>query len=322
MNIAKMAITTTLYQRFKTQKIGGRYYPWFKPYKYIYGTDTIDGVLRSKNLQSPYKRGIVYSTRNTKSKLENQYRTNVDVVDECDGGVRKIYDDDDDASDGSGSTTSSKYYLKPIDDHQQTKKPSYTMRETSIVGGPKRHLYTNYDVIDLPKRLYSVKALPEDDLAGKIISFMWWFTFILGRMLSISAFAYFYKNETVWLLSSHFVLIVSLLIYDSQANIMRKIKVIYYVFVGLLYLFVLIEFKTKFKKVKFWYYGFFTLIYTENITMCLVWWINNIDYLLNDYWFKYIFNLVLISIMLSLMSLLFYINVTKPKSVIVAEQVL
>lgn len=304
MNIAKMAITTTLYQRFKTQKIGGRYYPWFKPYKYIYGTDTIDGTLK-KNVSLQPLFGIIYSTTNTKRMMENRYS--------CIHDAREEEEDED--TDGSGSTSSSNYYLKPKNE------PYQMTRETSIVGGCKRQLYTNFDVVDLPKRVYSIKALPEDDMAGKTIAFIWWFTFILGRMLSISTFAYFYTTETIWLLSSHFVLAVSLLLYDAQANIIRKTKAVYYVFVGLIYLFVLIEFKMKFKKVKFWYYGFFVLVYTENFTMCLFWWLRNVDYLLDDYWFKYIFNLVIICITLSLFSLLFYVNVTKPKSVTVSEQI-
>lgn len=296
MNIAKMALTTTLYQRFKTQKIGGRYYPWFKPYKYVYASDVMDQALQ-RSVSSPPKFGIIYSTTNTRSKLENQY-----------------YYAEDEQSLSDNSSNSSSYYLQPVSRPVQT-------RETSIVGGPRRHLFTTIDETDFPKPIYNIKALPEDDMAGKTISFLWWFTFILGRMLTISAFAYFYTTEVIWLLSSHFVLAVSLLLYDAQANVIRKTKAVYYVFVGLLYLFVLIEFKTKFKKVKFWYYGFFTLTFTENIAMCLTWWIIHVDNLYDDYWFKYIFKLVIICISLSLFTLLFYVNVMKPKSVVVAEQI-
>lgn len=294
LNLVKMAITTTLYQRFKKQKNGGRDYPWFKPYKYTFGTDQIDGLSRSAPTRQKF--GIIYSTTNTHEKLKNQYEHISDTISNC-------------------SSNSSDCFLKPVGEPERKS----TLRETSIIGGPKRRVYKNFDDVDLPKRLYDVKALPEDDMAGKIMSFLWWLTFLIARMISISTFAYFYTTHTIWLLMSHFILSVSLLLYDAQANVIRKTKAIYFVFVGLIYLFVLIEFKLKFKKVKFWYYGFFTLVYFENISMCLVWWIMKIEYIYNDWWFKYTFYLVIACIILSLSSLLFYIKIMKPKAVVVGQ---
>lgn len=290
MNLAKMALTTSLYQRFKKQNIGGRYYPWFKPYKFDLTADETDAPLR-RSQRRKRRVGIVYATRDTYERLIQEVEA-------------------PEVSSSQRSSCSS--YLEPI-----TPEP----RETSIIDGPLRPIFNNYGEVDFPKRLYEIKALPEDDLAGKTVSFLWWFTFLIARMVAISTFALFYTTHTIWLLTSHFILAVALLLYDTKANEIRRTKAIFYVFVGLVYLFCLIEFKVKFTKVKFWYYGFFTLVFAENFAMSFTWWFANMEYLYNDWWFKYIFYLIIGCTVLSLSSLVFYVKINKPKSVVVGETV-
>ncbi|KAJ8932261.1 hypothetical protein NQ314_014799 [Rhamnusium bicolor] len=80
-------------------------------------------------------------------------------------------------------------------------------------------------------RIMYVKGLQDDDLAGKLIAFFWWFCFLLARVLAISVFAYFFVTETIWLICSHFVIVMTFLLYDVKSNEVKKSKsLIFYVY--------------------------------------------------------------------------------------------
>lgn len=259
LNLAKLSITTTLYHRFKSQKLAGKQYPWLKAHKVL--NDSIN----------------IQETHSSPRLLERR--------------------------------RSSDLYLQPVD----------VNRETSIVDGPPRTVFRVVDETDLFRipKIMEIKALPDDDMAGKMIAFCWWFCFLLARMLAISAFAYFHPTDVIWLLVSHFVLVVALLVYDVRSDEVQRAKAIFFLFIGLVYLFCLIEFKIKFKKVKFIYNGFFALVFTENIVMSLVWWFANLETVEDDWWFKYIMYLITGATALSLISMLFYLKVNKPEKVVV-----
>lgn len=271
LNLAKLSITTTLYQRFKSQKLAGKQYPWLKPYKLPYDT-TIDSSTKKQETPQP----------STSNRMLERRR-------------------------------SSDLYLQPVD----------VNRETSIVDGPPRTVFRAVDDTDLFRipKIREIKGMPDDDMAGKLIAFLWWFCFLLARMLAISAFAYFYPTDIIWLMASHFVLVVALLLYDVRSDEVRRAKAIFFIFIGLVYLFCLIEFKIKFKKTKFIYNGFFILVFVENIVMALVWWCANIETVEDDWWFKYIMYLITGCTGLSLISMLFYMKVNKPEKIVV-ERVL
>lgn len=264
MSTTKMAVTTALFQRFKSQKVLGKCYPWFKPYKLAYDPSIDPGTasLRQQSQSRPL--------------------------------VRRH---------------SSDYYERPVTE--------LLNRETSVIDGPKRVLFRDQPDFS-PRRLIKIKGLPEDDIIGKSISFLWWFCFLLSRMLAISAFSYFYPTEILWLLSSHYILVVALLLYDVRADEVRRAKAIFFIFIGFVYLFCLIEFKIKFKKPVFIYNGFFLMMFCENFVMTLVWWYLNVDELVQDWWFRYMFYMILGCSILSVSSMLFYIKILKPEKVVAA----
>ncbi|KAF5277700.1 hypothetical protein FQR65_LT03680 [Abscondita terminalis] len=278
-SIAQMAKTTTLFQRFKSQNVGGKSYPWFKSYK------------------------VMPTKPDHQRKIEPT--PPIDVPD----------------FNRSDSRGSSECYEEPIGlFHKTSTKDADYGRETSIVDGPRRLiLRSSDDETDIPKprRLTDVKALPEDDVAAKSISFIWWFLFLLGRMLAISSFSYFYETEIIWILSSHFIIVVALLLYDVRHDEVRRAKAIFFAFIGFVYLFCLIEFKIIFKKPKFIYNGFFALMFLENFTMVLIWWSRNMEDIMNDWWYKYMFYTIIGCSILSLLSILLYLNVLKPKKVVI-----
>lgn len=273
-NLCKMSITTTLFQRFKSQKLAGKQYPWLKPYKLA----PFAANLRKTEQFQPVP---------TEEPNRPQERRR-----------------------------SSDIYMEPSGDDVVP-----VTRETSVLDGPERVVFRQPDDPDFfnIKRLREIKGLTEDDVAGKTMAFFWWFCFLIARMLAISTFAYFYPTDIIWLLAAHFILVVSLLLYDVRADEVRRAKAIFFIFIGLVYLFCLIEFKIRFKKSKFIYNGFFILVFAENIAMCMVWWFGNLETVENDWWFRYTFILFLGCTVLSIMSMLFYLKFNKPKKIVAAR---
>ncbi|RZC36893.1 uncharacterized protein BDFB_005785, partial [Asbolus verrucosus] len=253
-NLTKVAGTVAFYQRFKTQKLAGKQYPWFKGYKKSYdpSIDQVDSRLRVERVES---------RPTTSSHIEEPIP--------------------------SESRRSSDFYMEPnTPPLKELKEVFGSLRETSIIDGPNRKVYQEVSEPDFNiKRVVDIRGLPEDDLAGKIVSFFWWFCFLLVRILAISAFYYFYPTASIWLLVAHVLIIILFLSYDVKTDEVKRAKALFFVFIGLIYVFCIIEFKIKFKKTKFIYYGYFTLVFVQNFVMCLIWWFGNVEDLENAFWF-------------------------------------
>ncbi|XP_022908319.2 uncharacterized protein [Onthophagus taurus] len=321
LNLIKLSITTTQYQRFKSQKLGGKDYPWFKAYKYDYcpTIDTVDAAVPTRRQFVPQiskvdKKGIVYATRENAArlKLEVESRNNTPLP----------------RNPRMTRRPSSDLYMLPsgiVENVDKNIDVMDVLRETSVIDGPQRRLFVGSDdEFVYPRRLNDIKGLPEDDIVGKFIAFCWWFNFLIARFLAICSFAYFYPKDIIWLMSLHFVIVEAFLLYDVKTIFVRHTRAVFFIFIGLIYIFCIIEFMKKFKNVKFVYYGFFTLVFIENFTMCGVWFNSSyMDYdgFVNDWWYQYIFYMVLICTLLSMSSMIFYIIINKPKSVVVDEEV-
>ncbi|XP_044750741.1 uncharacterized protein LOC123311049 [Coccinella septempunctata] len=309
-NLTKLAITVTYYQRFKTQKLAGAQYPWYKSNKYQKDPNLSEVILRKK---PKLKANLI--ARSTK-------------------GISDVSDNkiEEDLYERPVNRRSSDLYLEP--DIRGTYLPPYSSRvpsmihqlrrmsryrvRTSISEGTTSSAQPDFNI----RRVLFIKGLPEDDLAGKLISFCWWSAFLLARILAILAFQYFYPVQVLYILVSHFILTLAILCYDAKSNSFTRSKVLFFLFVCYIYLFCIIEFKIKFKKAKFIYYGFFTLVYLENFVMCLVWWYGDLEYVEEEFWFKYMFNIIVICSLFSFVSMVFYMTVNKPDKVIVGQVVL
>lgn len=154
-------------------------------------------------------------------------------------------------------------------------------------------------------------------MAGRLVACLWWYGFLVARVLTISIFAYFFMEHCLWLLSSHFILVIIILSYDVKSDAVKRAKALFFIFLGLVYIFCIIEFKIKFKKATFIYYGFFVLVFVENLVMCLIWFIGQIESLENDYWFRYAFYVIIFCSFTSFSSMLFYFLINKPSKVVV-----
>lgn len=198
------------------------------------------------------------------------------------------------------------------------------LRETSVIDGPMRQVFKQNTTLNERSetdfnisRVIYIKGLQDDDMAGKLVAFLWWFCFLLVRVLAISVFAYFFIKETLWLLLSHFAIVMAFLLYDVKHDEVKRAKAIFFVFIGLIYIFCIIEFKIKFKKATFIYYGYFVLVFIENFIMCLIWFLDKIESIENDFWFRYSFYIVVMGSITSFSSMLFYFTINKPPKVLV-----
>ncbi|XP_066260718.1 uncharacterized protein [Euwallacea similis] len=311
INLSKVAVTTTYYQRFKAQKFTGSEYPWLKPKK----------VMRSKMGSEVDGQNLLLRRTISSQKRAIESRPNDDIS--------HLYDIQPAIK--TERRRSSDIYLEPdplIEDdtvvrRQNSTNPwersvSYISRLSIMLRNKvEPHLAVdgsssaNFRIA----RVSYVKGLEEDDLAGRITAFLWWFTFLLSRVLAISAFAYFFFSTCVGLLITHILIVIAALVYDVKTDKIRRDKSAFFVFIGVVYVFCIIEFKIRFKKVKWIYLGYFGLMYLENFVMCLVWYCKEIESLENDYWYRYIFYVIVASHVLSLSAMIFYYILTRPKSV-------
>lgn len=278
MSLIKMAMTTMSYQRFKSQKVAGRQYPWIKkqePTKETY--KRIDSMLLPTNEPSEpvNKRISECETENSEPEADRHVNSS--------------------SRRSSGlSVTSSEY---------ERRKAAEAKDQPDFL---------------IPMRVLSLRGLTQDDAAGKLVAFLWWFSFILPRMLALSAFASFYPKDIWYICGAHYMITLAFLLYDAYTADIPYYRALFILFTAYVYMFCLIEFKIKFKKVKFIYIGYFILVYLENFIMTFVWYYGTEFY--NDWWYKYVYYVLIGSTVLSIMTMSFYIAILKPKKIIVAKQ--
>lgn len=167
----------------------------------------------------------------------------------------------------------------------------------------------------LPTRRKMIEGIEQDDFIGKSVSFTGWVLFLIMRILSLSVFSVFYLKATLHLLYIHYFLMVLCLFYETKFH--EKIeRICFYLFLGYIYIFSILEFKIKFVHVRQWYSGYVGFVFTQNIVISMIWY-GFADF--NSWWFHYLFALIIGSGMLSLACLLFYYFLLKPADKILFE---
>lgn len=249
LSLIKISITTTSYQRFYSQKISGREYPWDKVKEKLWKAE----LKRQKSLLNPEEPPQPTVTRN-------------------DSGL---------------STTSSQF------DAEMAKREAVPIRIDSIFG------------------------LTEDDLAGKFVAILWWFCFLLPRLLCIPVFAYFYLRETVIIFVFQYFIFLFLLLYYTKLKNITVHKTAFMLIISYIFLFCLIEFKIKFQKIKIVYNIYFIVIYLQNMVMMYFWYFHVEE--LSGFWYDYVFYLVIGSSILSVLSMAMYLGMLKPEQVVIKK---
>jgi len=191
------------------------------------------------------------------------------------------------------------------------------------------------DTVDffLPKRGKSFQGIEQDDFFGKCTGFFGWFMFIYMRMISLSVFSVFYQFEFFYLILGHYLLMLIFLSIDIK-NFKENIKKLpFYIFLSYVYIFIILEFKIRFKNIKLWYISYLILVMIENFTMTFLWksqldatsdngWDGFIEeYELNSYWwFDFLYITTWGSFLIFLSCLIVYYLILKPKNVVLIEK--
>lgn len=173
------------------------------------------------------------------------------------------------------------------------------------------------DEIDFlfPTRKQIYTGIEQDDFIAKSVSFFGWILFIFMRMISLSVFSVFYPWKFLYFIIIHYGFMLICLIYESKLH--EKIqRLIFYAFLAYIYIFVILEFRIKFKHLKLWYIGYFTIIMLENFILTFVWYLNA-DF--ESWWFDYLFQAIIISGFFNIACMLVYYFLLRPKDIILVE---
>lgn len=166
--------------------------------------------------------------------------------------------------------------------------------------------------LHLPVRIRRqvIKGVEQEDGVAKMIAFIAWFLFIGARMLVLTSFSSFYLVECVYICLTHYILVTVLLLCNSWTEKWRR--KVFYLFLGYVYTFCLIEFKMKFKRVRLWYGVFFSLIFIENFILTAIWYWRGI---FHNWWYHYIILMIIGTTVMSFVCFTIYALLLKPKRV-------
>lgn len=165
------------------------------------------------------------------------------------------------------------------------------------------------DAILLPTRRELTESIEEDDIVAKFISFLGWMTFLLMRMLALSVFAVFYPEICGYICLGHYLLMLLALINETRFHVKWQ-RTAFYFILAYIYIFNLMEFKVKFKKVRRWYVWYFMLVFCQNVAMTIAWY--GFTDFLDTWWFEFMFLSIIQSGLMSLMCFILYFYYLKP----------
>lgn len=186
-------------------------------------------------------------------------------------------------------------------DHQQSNDINNGINRNDIVD--------DGDVPIMPTRKKIIYGIEQDDFIAKCVAFIAWILFLIMRMIALSTFSVFYPSECVYMCIVHYLIILAALLNETKFH--EKIERIYfYAFLAYIYIFCILEFKIKFRKPRYWYIGYISFVLIQNLTITLIW------YLLAEFetwWFKYIFNIIILSFCYCVLCLFMYFCLMKPR---------
>lgn len=203
----------------------------------------------------------------------------------------------------------------PIPDVPAPRRPDsvYQDEEPGIVDAStlesgQRLMSSSEPSLKVPKRKYSEKGLEEDDPVGKFLSFLWWFFFIVARVISIAMAYEFYPKTVFAVLGVHYALMLVYIFYYSKYY--DAITFVVNLWLGLVYVFSLIEYRIKFKYADWWTLPYYTFVMLQNTALTFTWFIHA-DW--EGFWYTYTFTAILFSMLLCILSSGVYHTMFKPK---------
>ncbi|KAK0085185.1 hypothetical protein PV325_008871 [Microctonus aethiopoides] len=159
----------------------------------------------------------------------------------------------------------------------------------------------------IPKRIYAVKGMEEDDPVGKFVAFLWWFFFIVARVFAIALFYEFYPLYLIGVLGVHYILMLIFLFYHAKDYNITTFIV--NVWLGFVYIVSIIEYRIKFKYADKWLLTYYIFVIIENSIMTATWFVLS-DW--DSFWYSYMFYAIILSMGLCLISTCVYQILFKP----------
>lgn len=167
----------------------------------------------------------------------------------------------------------------------------------------------------MPSRKKIIEGIEQEDIVAKSVAFTAWTFFLVMRMVSLSAFSVFYPLECLYLCIAHYLVMVVCLFYETRFH--EKIERTYfYLFLAYIYIFCILEFKIKFKRPRYWFVLYTTLMLLQNLAITFAWY-----YFaeFESWWFNYMFGIVILSFCYALLCFLVFYFLLKPADKILYE---
>ncbi|KAG5324831.1 XKR7 protein, partial [Pseudoatta argentina] len=330
MSIIIVAIKTASFQRFESQRVNGRKLPWamwLKKYC-IQEINNIEEKVPLQTLPLPVKKQEDTMNAPAKStapeentvteneqEQEHQTQSHAALLDRQVSMTPPLPPKNAHVTPPPtplrGITTVAPL---PVPDIPAPPRPDsvYTEEETAkaagIIESDQRLTDSSEQSLKVPKRKYSKKGLEEDDPMGKFLSFLWWFFFILARVFAIAVAYEFYPLTVVTMICVHYVIMLAYLFYYSKYY--DIITLVVNLWLGLVYIFSLIEYRIKFKYADWCTLPYYVFVIVQNVAFTFAWYMNA-DW--NGFWYTYIFWAILGSMVLCVLSSAVYHVMFKPK---------
>lgn len=336
MSIVILAIETASFQRFESQRINGRKLPWAMWLK-KYCVEELNNIEEKKPLQAlslfekkqdkvvpHHTHESMTSERSLEEEpvTENEWQQNQSQNQSHAASLYRQISVTPPLPPKNARVTPPPTPLRgittvaslPVPDVPAPPRPDSIYQEeeaakaVSTLEPNQRLIGSSAQSLKVPKRKYSEKGLEEDDPIGKFLSFLWWFLFILARVFAIAVAYEFYPASLLAVLGVHYVIMLIYLFYYSKYY--DAITFIVNFWLGLVYIFSLIEYRIKFKYADWWTLPYYVFVIAQNITLTLMWYLNA-DW--DGFWYTYIFYTILASMALCIFSSMVYHAIFKPK---------
>ncbi|XP_034943341.1 uncharacterized protein [Chelonus insularis] len=328
ISIVVLAIQTTSFQRFESQRINGRKLPWamwLKKYRVQeLGNLEENKPLKSENHQNCQDSEVKVITSNT----EDQSSPPAQQVELGRITLERQISSTPPLPPKNAQMLPPPTPLRgitsvtplPVPEMPAPPRPDSIIKDSpeneaetsgksteNIVNEDAKESPNRWNKLKLPKRIYSIKAVDEDDPIGKVVSFIWWFFFILARVFAIALFYEFYPIWSIGILGIHYILMLSYLFYYAKDfNITTFIVNLW---LGLVYIISLIEYRVKFRYAEKWILFYYLFVILQNTVITVTW------FTLNDwdsFWYSYMFYAIFISMGLCILSTTVYYVLLKP----------
>ncbi|XP_043673585.1 uncharacterized protein LOC122631678 [Vespula pensylvanica] len=330
MSIVIVAIETTAFQRFESQRVNGRKLPWAMWLK-KYCVEELQYLEEKTPLQLPNitednaavvnsKEELNQEDENKKQSTEEKSETEITITLDRQISVTpplppKNVHVTPPPTPLRGITT---VVPLPVPDIPAPPRPDSIVKTTehqdienaktiSIIEQNQKLTNSNQS-LKVPKRKHSTKGLEEDDPVGKFLSFLWWFFFILARILAISICYEFYPYYLLGMLGIHYsIMLIYLFYYASYYDV---ITFFINLWLGLIYIVSMIEYKIKFKYADKWLLPYYIFIIIQNTVFTLTWYFHA-EW--DGFWYNYALCTIFISMALCISSTIVYHVLFKPK---------